>query len=92
MGVTDKNTMTDIKPRIVAVIPCYNTASHIAEVVTKCLPHVSQVIVVDDGSTDGTVEVAKKTGALVLNSNKNIAFWGLQAPFSVASAALGARR
>ena len=64
--------MTDIKPRIVAVIPCYNTASHIAEVVTKCLPHVSQVIVVDDGSTDGTVEVAKKTGALVLNSNKNI--------------------
>ncbi len=32
--------MTDVKPRVVAVIPCYNTESHIAEVVTKCLPHL----------------------------------------------------
>ena len=60
--------MTDVKPRVVAVIPCYNTASHIAEVVTKCLPHVDQVIVVNDASTDDTVEVAGKAGALVVNN------------------------
>ena len=71
MGVTDR-TMTDVKPRIVAVIPCYNTESHIAEVVTKCLPYVDQVIVVDDGSTDDTTEVARKAGALVLSHDKNI--------------------
>ena len=29
--------MTNVKPKVVAVIPCYNTESHIAEVVTKCL-------------------------------------------------------
>ena len=50
--------MTDVKPRVVAVIPCYNTESHIAEVVTKCSPHVDQVIVVDDGSTDDTANEA----------------------------------
>ena len=59
MGVTDR-TMTDVKPRIVAVIPCYNTESHIAEVVTKTLLYVDQVIVVDDGSTDDTAEIARR--------------------------------
>ncbi|MFC2040556.1 glycosyltransferase [Chloroflexota bacterium] len=51
--------MTNVNPRVVAVIPCYNTESHIAEIVTKCLPHVDQVIVVDDGSTDDTAEVSR---------------------------------
>jgi len=64
--------MIDTKPRVVAVIPCYNTESHIAEVVTKCLPHVDQVIVVDDGSTDDTAEVARKADALVLSHDRNI--------------------
>ena len=64
--------MTDVKPRVVAVIPCYNTASHIAEVVTKTLPYVDQVIVVDDGSTDDTAEVARKAGALVFSHDKNL--------------------
>ena len=60
MGVTDR-TMTDVKPRIVAVvIPCYNTESHIAEVVTKTLLYVDQVIVVDDGSTGDTAEIARR--------------------------------
>ncbi len=55
------------KPRVVAVIPCYNTAPHIAEVVTKTLPYVDQVIVVDDGSTDDTIEIAKKAGAQIVS-------------------------
>ncbi len=64
--------MTDVKPRVVAVIPCYNTESHIAEVVTKTLLYVDQVIVVDDGSTDETAELARKAGALVFSHDKNL--------------------
>lgn len=63
--------MTNKKPRVVAVIPCYNTAPHIAEVVTNTLPYVNQVIVVDDGSTDDTILEARKSGALVLTHDKN---------------------
>jgi len=59
------------KPRVVAVIPCYNTEHHIAEVVTRALPYVDQVIVVDDGSTDDTVEVARKAGAKVISHSTN---------------------
>ncbi len=63
--------MTDVKPKVVAVIPCYNTAPHITEVVSKARQYVDQVIVVDDGSTDDTAEVARKAGALVLSHDKN---------------------
>lgn len=63
--------MTDEKPRVVAVIPCYNTAPHIAEVVTKSLQHVDQVIVVDDGSTDDTAEKAGAAGAKVISHGSN---------------------
>ncbi len=64
--------MTNVKPKVVAVIPCYNTAPHIAEVVTKARKYVDQVIVVDDGSTDDTSEVARKAGALVFSHDKNL--------------------
>ena len=63
--------MTENKPRVVAVIPCYNTAPHIAGVVTKSLPYVDQVIVVDDGSTDDTAAIARAAGAVVMTNGHN---------------------
>jgi len=45
------NIMKEFKPRVVAVIPCYNTSSHIAEVVSKVRQYVDEVIAVDDRST-----------------------------------------
>ncbi|MFN7952099.1 MAG: glycosyltransferase family 2 protein [bacterium] len=50
------------------VIPAHNEAEAIAGVVTACkaLPDVTQVIVVDDGSTDDTGTIARRAGAEVV--------------------------
>lgn len=60
-----------MKTRVVAAIPCYNTQEHIAEVITETKKYVDEVIVIDDGSTDKTAEVARKAGATVLRHPKN---------------------
>ena len=52
-------------PRIVAAIPCFNTGSSIKDVVSKTRKYVDRVIVIDDGSHDGTLEEARNAGALV---------------------------
>ncbi|MCL2157212.1 MAG: glycosyltransferase [Methanobrevibacter sp.] len=55
------------------VIPAYNeerTVSNVVNVV-KELSYVDEVIVVDDGSIDNTVEEAKNSGATVISHTKN---------------------
>lgn len=55
----------------VAVIPAYNEQESIAEVVRRCLNHVDEVIVVDDGSQDRTAEKAIEAGARVVRLERN---------------------
>ena len=62
------------KPRIVAAIPCYNEAQFIGDVVRKVNQYVDQVVVVDDGSTDATSEVAEAAGALVVRHATNAGY------------------
>lgn len=57
--------------KVVAVIPSLNTASTIHEVVSKAKKYVNQVIVIDDGSHDGTAEAARAAGALVKSHSTN---------------------
>jgi glycosyltransferase involved in cell wall biosynthesis len=57
--------------RAVALIPAFNEAAGIARVVEGILPAVQHVIVVDDGSTDGTAERATSAGAEVVRHNLN---------------------
>ena len=57
--------------RSVAVIPAYNEAKNIAEVVKRTLAFVDKVIVVDDGSRDNTAETASESGAEVVRLEKN---------------------
>ena len=62
--------MTDRRPLLV-VIPAYNEAETIEEVVTLCLPH-ADVCVVDDCSTDDTVaRVEAIPGAHLLRHAQN---------------------
>lgn len=55
------------------IIPAFNEESTVAEVVKACIhsPLVSEVIVVDDGSTDNTAQIAINAGAIVLSSSYN---------------------
>ncbi len=54
-----------------AVIPAYNEASRIGDVIRASLPYVTEVIVVDDGSTDETGAVAREAGAVVIRHHVN---------------------
>jgi len=62
--------------KIIAAIPAYNEAKHIEEIVSKTLRYVAQVIVVDDGSEDGTGERAKRAGATVVRHQQNRGYGG----------------
>ena len=57
--------------RVIAAIPCFNTQDYIADVVTKTKKYVDEVIVIDDGSTDMTADVARSAGARVISHDKN---------------------
>lgn len=50
----------------VAVIPAYNEADTIGPVIDETGRHVSQVVVVDDASTDETAAIARRHGASVI--------------------------
>jgi len=66
---TDPTTLDETA----VVVPAYNAGHHLGDVIpriAKCVP-VERIIVVDDGSTDNTGEVAAGLGAIVVTHNPN---------------------
>jgi glycosyltransferase involved in cell wall biosynthesis len=60
-------------PRVVAIVPAYNEEQTIAKVLEVLVqsPLLDEVLVVSDGSTDRTVEIAHTFGVRVLDLKEN---------------------
>ena len=57
--------------RTCVLIPAFNEAPYIASVVKRVREHVEKVVVIDDGSADGTADVARAAGATCLQLPRN---------------------
>ena len=57
--------------RIVAIIPALNAERTVPRVIEQARQHIEPVIVIDDGSTDRTGDVARAAGAIVLRHEVN---------------------
>jgi glycosyltransferase involved in cell wall biosynthesis len=62
--------MSDPREHVIAVIPAYQAAATLDEVVRQTARYL-RVLVVDDGSTDDTAMVAEAAGAEVLRQEPN---------------------
>jgi glycosyltransferase involved in cell wall biosynthesis len=63
--------MTTTSLRIAAVIPAYHEAHHVADVAGRTRAQLEHVLVVDDGSNDGTAEQARAGEAEVIVHPQN---------------------
>jgi len=64
-------TLVNWTRHCVAVIPCFNEAPHIEALVAEVRGYLPNIVVVDDGSTDGTAGKAKAAGAEVIRLGRN---------------------
>ena len=56
---------------VLVVIPAFNEAETIAEVAHSALAHAARVLIVDDGSTDGTADILAELPVHVLSHPRN---------------------
>ncbi len=64
--------MTNTQGRSIAIIPCYNEEATIGSIIIRAKNFVDEVLVIDDGSNDHTVSIAKGAGATVITHKSNL--------------------
>jgi glycosyltransferase involved in cell wall biosynthesis len=74
MNMTELDAMSHgaASSTVMVGIPCYNEEVAIGSLVLRVSQYADQVVVLDDGSTDKTAEVARLAGARVLVHEVNI--------------------
>lgn len=79
------------KPKIIAVMPAYNAAATLEKTIND-IPEggVDEIILVDDCSTDNTVELAQSLGLTVIRHEKNTGYGGNQKTCYTRALELGA--
>ncbi len=63
--------LAQIRSQTVAVIPTYHDEKHIGNIVRRTGQQLDHVLVIDDGSNDGTTQRARDAGAEVIVHNQN---------------------
>ena len=67
------------KPRVIVIMPAYNAATTLEKTIAD-MPSstVDEIILVDDGSTDGTPDLARRLGLTVIEHEQNRGYGGNQ--------------
>jgi N-acetylglucosaminyl-diphospho-decaprenol L-rhamnosyltransferase len=60
-------------PRVAVVLVTWNSALHVGDAV-RSVPDGVPIVVVDNGSSDGSAEVARRAGARVIEAGANLGF------------------
>ncbi len=71
LGRHDLSGQIPSHPDLVVIIPAYDEARCIGSIVLQSRRFTSQVIVVDDGSTDDTAQIARSAGATLVCHERN---------------------
>ena len=63
--------------KLIVTIPCYNEEKNLAAVIQEIprrMPGIDtvEVLIIDDGSTDNTIQVAQQAGADYIIKNENV--------------------
>ena len=64
----------DDSVKVVAALPAFNEEKYVAKIIAGAQASVDAVMVVDDGSTDGTAAIARQMGAYVIRHEKNMGY------------------
>jgi glycosyltransferase involved in cell wall biosynthesis len=60
-----------VRPEVIVIMPAFNEAAAIGKVLAEIPVNVvSEVVVVNNNSSDATAEIARKSGAIVLDETK----------------------
>lgn len=60
------------KHNAIAIIPAYNEADNVGNVIEATIKQGCKVLVIDDGSSDATGEVSRRAGATVVRNRHNL--------------------
>ena len=63
--------MIDGNERILALLPAYNEAAHLEQVLKAVKEQIRDILVVDDGSKDNTADIARSFGVELLSRGYN---------------------
>jgi glycosyltransferase involved in cell wall biosynthesis len=71
MTESERDPLVQIRSQTAAVIPAYQDEKHIGDIVRRTRQRLHNVLVVDDGSSDGTAQRAREAGAEVITHDQN---------------------